>query len=248
MLSIEMPLRFRPRRLGGRKKKPAMKRKRMLRAARRVNTNSSQVFTETFKASTECYGVNAQGEVAIPATTSGVGVKLLAQMNRVPQVQQYGNLYQSYKILRVKFLVVPKWTGEAYNEASIGTGAGLGITETPRFAYAINDNDQSLAAPLNELSVLQNNGCKVRLFNKPVSITIRPKPMLEQVVNQPLVGTSFVNTYQKGGQWIEFDGTGTTVQHIGIDGFFSAQNNLVNGFINLADIYVSVSFVCRDPR
>lgn len=231
-----------------RKKRPAMKRKRMIRRARRASTKTSQVFTETYKASVECYGVNAQGEVLIPALSSGAGVKLLAQMNSVPQVANYRNLYQAYKILRAKFVIIPKWTGEQYNEAALGTAAGLGITETPRFAYAINDNDQNLAAPLAELAVLQNNGCKVRLFNKPITISVRPKPLLEQVVNQPLVGTSYVNTYQKGGQWIEFDGTGTTVQHIGVDGFFSAGNNLSTGFISLCDIYVSLSFVCRDPR
>lgn len=107
-------------------------------------------------------------------------------------------------------------------------------------------NDQ-LAAPLSELDVLQDNGCRVKLFNKPMTISVRPKPLLEQT-GGTVVGLPTVNVYQNRGQWIEFDGAGATVQHVGIDGWFTAYNSLATGFIAIADVYCTVSFVCKDPR
>lgn len=77
--------------------------------------------------------------------------------------------------------------------------------------------DQNLAAPLTELEVLQANGCKVRHFKNMLKITHRPKPLLEQVGGQ-VVGLPNINTWSKVNPWIEFDGAGTTVQHLGVDG------------------------------
>lgn len=51
--------------------------------------------------------------------------------------------------------------------------------------------EQDLTAPLTELNVLQDNGCKVRMFTRPVSITVRPKPLLEQQTTGSL---ALVNT------------------------------------------------------
>lgn len=75
--------------------------------------------------------------------------------------------------------------------------------------------DQNLTAPLTELNVLQDNGCKVRMFTRPVVIHVKPKPLLEQQTTGSL---ALVNTYSKGNPWIEFDGNGTLVPHIGVDG------------------------------
>jgi len=100
-------------------------------------------------------------------------------------------LWSAYKIVKAKFTIIPKWSGEAYNEAAIGTAGAIGIIETPRFAYAINDFEQDLTAPLTELNVLQDNGCKVRMFTKPVVITVKPKPLLEQ---QQTGSLALVNT------------------------------------------------------
>jgi len=51
------------------------------------------------------------------------------------------------------------------------------------------------------------------MFTRPMSITIRPKPLLEQ---QTSIG--FTHVYQNRGQWIEFDDIGPAVQHVGVDG------------------------------
>lgn len=231
-------------------KRKAAPRKRQYSGYRRkarASTSQSQVFSETYKAGTECAGITATGTVDIAALSNGQGVKLVTQMNRVFQSNNYASLYQSYKIIKAKFTIVPKWTGEAYNEAAIGTAGAIGITETPRFCYAINDLATDVNAPLTELEVLNDNGCRIRLFNKPLSITIRPKPVLsmESAANPSL---PFVNVANKTNPWIEFDGSGTLVPHVGVDGFFSAVNSLQAGFLAVADVYVTVSFVCKDPR
>lgn len=71
------------------------------------------------------------------------------------------------------------------------------------------------------------------MFTKPVVIHVKPKPLLEQ---QQTGSLALVNTYTKSNPWIEFDGAGTTVPHVGIDGYFSAQNSLTAGFASLADV------------
>lgn len=233
------------------KKKKVSKRKvrraRQYRGYRpRRTVRTSQVFSETYKCGTECGGVNANGEIFIPSGQTGQGFKLLTQMNTFHQTSQYSNLWSAYKIIKAKFTIVPKWGNELFNEASIGTAGSLPISENRRIAYAINDMNND-TAPLTELSVLQDNGCKIKLFNKPVVITIRPKPVLAQVGGS-IVALPNVLTYQNRGEWIEFDEAGTTVPHIGVDGFISATNTLTAGFLSVADVYCTVSFVCKDPR
>jgi len=97
----------------------------------------------------------------------------------------------------------------------------------------VNDADQNLSAPLTELNVLQDNGCKIRMFTKPVVITIKPKPLIEQQTTGSL---ALVNTYTKANPWIEFDSFGPNVPHVGIDAYFSANNSLTAGFASIADV------------
>jgi len=134
-------------------------------------------------------------------------------MNKVPQVGSYKDLWQSYKIIKAKFTIIPKWGPETYNEASLATLAAASLKENARFAYAINDQEDDLVAPATELEVLQDNGCRVSLFTKPIVINTRPKPLLEQ---QTSIG--FTHVFQNRGQWIEFDDIGPAVQHVGVNG------------------------------
>lgn len=149
-------------------------------------------------------------------------MKLLTQLNLLPQIGNYKSLWASYKILKAKFTIIPKWRGESYNEAAIGTAGAIGILETPRFAYAINDYLANTNAPLTEIQVLEDNGCKVRMFTKPVTVTCRPKPVLEQTNSGLPPGVQQVNTFAKINPWIEFDDAGPGVPHVGVDGFFTA--------------------------
>lgn len=216
------------------KKKKTSKPRKVRRSRQyrtRRPTSTSQVFSETYKVGEECLGVNSAGEVFIPAGSSGQGIKLLTQMNKVPQVGSYKDLWNSYKIIKAKFTIIPKWGPETFNEAALATLAAAPLKETTRFAYAVNDNDDNLVPPSSELEVLQDNGCRVKMFTRPLNITIRPKPLLEQ---QTSIG--FTHVFQNRGQWIEFDDIGPAVQHVGLDGYFTAVNNLTDGFASIADV------------
>jgi len=94
--------------------------------------------------------------------------------------------------------------------------------------------DENPNAPLTETEVLQANGCRVKMFRNVTKVTHKPAPLLETT------GTSapqLVNTWQpKSNPWIEFDGAGTAVQHVGVAGYFSAQNSLTAGFASIADV------------
>lgn len=229
-------------------KKAAKGRKRQFTGytKKRSTNRQSQVFSETYKAGTECQGVNAQGEVFVLAGQQGTGIKLMAQLNRLPQASDYRNLYRAYKVLKVKYTIIPKFTAEAFNDANIAALGGLGAVENRRFCYAINDLDQNVTtAPTTETEVLQANGCRVKLFSKPVKITHRPRPVAEVTAGAI---PSAVNTWTKQNPWIEFDGVGPTVQHMGVDGYFSVVNGLTSGFIAIADVYTTITFVCKDPR
>lgn len=239
-----MPL-LRKRRYAKKSRKPMVRRRRQYTGYRK-GRGSSQVFSETYKCGVECGGVNSAGEIYIPSGQQGQGFKLVTQMNLFPQKGDYASLWSAYKIIKAKFVIVPKWGNENFNEASLTTGASLPLSENRRIAYAINDmNDDT--TPLTELAVLQDNGCKIRSFSKPITISLRPKPVLSQVGGS-VVGLPNVLTFQNRGQWIEFDNAGTTVPHIGVDGFISANNTLTAGFLSVADVYCTVSFVCKDPR
>lgn len=73
----------------------------------------SQVFSETYKVSTECAGINSLGEVNIAAGTQGQGIKLVTQFNVLSQAAEYAKLYAAYKIIKAKFTIIPKWRGES---------------------------------------------------------------------------------------------------------------------------------------
>lgn len=137
--------------------------------------------------------------------------------------------------MSAKFTIVPKWGAESYNQAELTQSGALSIAESARICYAKNDVDPQLAAPLTELEVLKNNGCRIKQFLKPIKISIKPKPWL-----QVRTSTTDVNVYQAG-QWVAFDsvagaGSGALVPHTGTTGFISKDNTLANGFLAVADV------------
>lgn len=67
--------------------KPMNRKKRQFGVRKsKKSSPTTQVYTETYKCSTECAGVNANGELFIPAGQMGSGFNLVTQMNLLPQV------------------------------------------------------------------------------------------------------------------------------------------------------------------
>lgn len=67
-------------------KKPMKKKNKGVRRAKKGDTNTTQVFSETYKCGTECAGVTLDGEMVIPSGQLGAGFNLITQLNKLQQI------------------------------------------------------------------------------------------------------------------------------------------------------------------
>lgn len=209
---------------------------------RRPNT---PVFSETYVCGTECPGLNADGEVLIGSSTTGQGVRLITAMNKIPQNGSYSALYNGYKILKAVFTIIPRWTGESLNQAENNIDAGAPAFETPRIAQSVQDLTADVSvAPASEDIVLRENGCKVKMFTKPIKIKARVKPNLIQVVGPSATPAT---VFSDKNPYISWDLYGPTVPHGTADVFIST-NQVPSGYLSVAKVYCTVTFALRDPR
>lgn len=159
-------------------KKKTYRRRRVMRPRRRfgiarsVRYNKVPSFVETF----------AGG--ALP--TQNAGGVLTAAFNAMPQWQQYAELYNQYRINWFKVILIPD-----YNSFQ----PAVGSPNAPRLVYA-QTSVSNPVAPANEAQVLTDNGCRIRTLTRPVTITCKPVPYLQQSVGPAFVSVS------KHGQWI----------------------------------------------
>lgn len=140
---------------------------------RRRLYNPRPIFTETYKAKELTFDISGSGY-------QGVGFTFAATMDGLPQLSQYSNLYQKYKIMKAEWLLLPNWTGgekqnEAIYNAASGPSVPPGLTSvgTTRIVYAINDTPNQ-SNPTSEQEVLVDNGCKIKFLDKLVKIRNRP--------------------------------------------------------------------------
>lgn len=207
---------FRPRRVG---------RGGMAAARYRLGRSTSPMFTETF--------------VGAPINVGGVGASAPVQLiqnnlGQIPQVADYTALYNQYKIMKVTAIFVP-----AYDTYQVGSPTGATGTTAPRMVYAIQASSQQLN-PLTEADVLQDNGAKIRMFDKPVKISWRPVAAAADALVQG--GFASVN---RRNQW--YGTTSTAVQHNGLAlAFTHALPPAGNPVI--AQVYYKITFALRDPK
>jgi len=213
----------RRRRVYGKVGRMAARSKLVTKRGYRRPYRATPVFTETF--------------VGTPINWSAGGTyATLIQNNlgQIPQVAQYTDLYNQYQIRRVTAIFVP-----AYDTYQAGAPAGASTAAAPRMVYAIQDSAQQLN-PTNEADVLQDNGAKIRMFNKPVKVSWRPTPAAAMA----LVQGGFASVNRKY-QW--FGTTSTAVQHNGLALAFTSSLP-VNGTPVLAQVYYKITFALRDPK
>lgn len=217
----------------------------------------SQLFTETFKVNTVALpgptvpGVMADGSIRIqPATQFTVG-KFQFRMTDIPQIQNYANLYNLYKVLKIQAIVIPKFSNADPNSATYNNAQPIAAWENARFVYSINDDVNDLSTPLTELDVLEDNGSKIRALTRPIKINFRPKVVVDGT--DPAT-TNFVAIQPKYRPWIGFgpdDNAFTPARapyHVGVDWCLSCDNTSTTEFLDVADVYFKVTFVCKDPR
>jgi hypothetical protein len=125
-----------------------------------------------------------------------------------------------------------------------GTPPTNGWTGVPQFAYAINDSPNQVK-PADLQAVLEDNGCRVRMLNKKMTIRFRPVPQNELV-------TGVYETERKN-PFINFDLSGGAVapQHFGVAWACSLPgvNRGADSQLRFTcAVYYKVTFQLKDPR
>lgn len=226
------------------------------RNIRRRAMYQSQVFTETFKANTQATpptnpGIGTDGVIKVAGGTQFTPGKFMVKFTDIPQFQNQSNLYQFYKILKVQYILIPKFSNADPNSAEQNQSIPLAAWENARIAQSINDSTNDLATPTSELDVLKDNGCKIRALTRPLRITFRPKAAIDPT--DPTTN-ALIPTQPKYRPWLGFganDGDlspGECPYHVGVDWVVSCDNTAITGFLDIADVYCKVTFVCKDPR
>lgn len=183
------------------------------------------VFTESFVGPTINYGgagVNAQVQL------------IQNNLGQIPQVADYTALYNQYQIKRVTAIFVP-----SYDTYQAGTPTGATTVAAPRMVYAIQDTAQQVN-PTSESDVLQDNGAKIRMFDRPVKVSWRPVAAAADA----LVQGGFASVNRKY-QW--YGTTSTAVQHNGLAVAFTTSLAPAGNPV-LAQVYYKITFALKDPK
>lgn len=206
-----------------------IRRKKVSRRGRfriRKALNPQPIFTETFTG---------------PVLTPNSGGVFKFNIGNVPQISQYNNLYQKYRILRAQVILVPQYAQQDQNSAEYNAGASTYAHGMGRFVFAINDSP-GLVAPGSEAAVLQDNGVKIRAVKTMVKMSCKPVPLYEDA-------NGILMTVKKN--WLNFQipPAPANADHFGITWWYTqpfvgttAQTN--NDLIS----YVKLTFQLADPR
>jgi len=218
-----MPIRRRARRMRPRRVKLAGL------ARRRLMFNPQPQFTETFQ-----YGT------LLP----NAGFLLTANIDNVPQLANYTGLYQQYRIVKCKFIIMPTWTGGTDQNQSIFNAAsgplvppGLSSAGTSRVVTVI-DSSPDQTVPISEAAVLQENGCRIRFLDRKIEVSCAPVPDLKDANgNQLTLRKKFMNF------------NSPNIAHYGVRGWITQPFSFgtsANGMTYT--VYAKLTFGLREPR
>ena len=190
------------------------------RAFRKVG-NPMPTFSEMFKPD------------PLTATTGGTFQYSISQ---VPQIASYTALYRMYRILRAQIILVPR---QITNTTGGASSSDYG--QPAQLTYAINDSSDA-TSPGAQIDVLESNGAKVRLLNRPLKLSFRPVADLNVNANS---SGGVVPINLSPSTFISLDQTGPNVIHRGIDYYFQQYSN---GTQLAVDVFVKLTFQLKDPR
>lgn len=198
------------------------------RARRGRNKALSRTFTEVYDGGT---------------LSTNTGSIFSTSFNSIPQAVPYAELYRQFCIKKLQVMLLP-----LYTDAEINTALGTLDYQATRIAFAVTDTPNQVN-PTSELDVLTENGAKVVLGHKKVTMTCWPKPYLTQVV-PGIVTNDYVAVRQRKALWLNTKAFGQTndgqdVPHGGIS--FWISNNLANASTPCFKVYYKVTFAMRDP-
>jgi len=191
---------------------------------RRMLYNPQPVFTETY----------AVTNPLLP----NAAFQLSPSIDSVPQITQYSNLYQKYRILKAQWIIMPQWTGGTdQNAALYNASQTIAHVGTSRVVYAINDTPAQIN-PGSEADVLKDNGCKIRFLDKKLVITHRPVP---DTKDQNGVQMTFKSKF------VNFSTAGVNVTHYGVVGWIT-QYIALGTVATPYQVYCKLTFQLADPR
>lgn len=234
---------YRPRRRSApRKGRKAPRRAyRSWHGSKRTSYAKTRYITETLSAGT-----------LLNNLSTGVGQVWKTKFTDIPQNDNYSKLYRQFQIKKFQMILLPRYSlPDANNTQGFAGSGGFGSV---RLAYAI-DESPVLAAPVNELDVLQSNGSRVLVCNgKKIVINCRnPRP---DMLN-PLAGNNAIMVGMRPGRpvWLNTDNadvsaSGTSVEHGAIRTWctlntVSPQSDETQ--LPVFDVYYKVTFCLRDP-
>lgn len=214
-------------------RKPRLLKKRKLRTRRYKRYTQMRgslmayqpTFSETF------YG----GVIGATQTAGGAGGIFQVKFNQIPEYQNYVNLYNTYQIRSVQVLLIPT--------QPVNTQTGNPI-DPPRITFAVQSTSD-FATPTAELDVLNDNGCKIRLMQKPLKIRASMRPQLSVTDNTSSAAVAVTQT-SKRSQWLSTSTKGTDVEHSGITWW--CKQNYALAQASEINVYYKVFFAMRDPK
>ena len=218
-----------------RKRAPGFKRKpRRLAVRRPMRTayNPRPVFTETCR-------------LTLPGGTDytlipNQGGRLAVRMDQLPQLAQYTSLYQKYRILKVLFICLSPVNSLSndINAEFYNLSQGVVKTGMSRLVFAVNDSPD-IPAPVNEDSVLTDNGCKIVVGKPKIVIPCKPAP--------DTLDANGVRLTQRG-KFINFVGGGNPeITHYGVTWWHSQPTNATSPLEGYF-VYAKITFQLADPR
>jgi len=213
----------------------SMRRKRPLRGTKRYRKYASlrrgltayqPSFSETF----------AAGVIGATQTAGGAGGIFRVKFSDIPEYQNYVNLYNCFQIRSVQVLLIPS--------QPVNTQSGVTPVDPPRLTFAVQTSSD-FATPTAELDVLNDNGCKIRLLQKPLKIRASMRPQLSETDNVSGAAVA-VTARSKRAQWLTTNTKGTDVEHAGITWW--CKQNYATAQASEINVYYKVFFAMRDPK
>lgn len=200
------------------------------RMRRRMGFNPMPTFVETYSA----------GQIVANA-----GGQFTARISDIPQINDYQQLYQQYRINWIKVTLVPDFSGTDPNTYAQNFVGGIPATANARIAWAINDTP-ALANPVNEADVLTDNGAKIRTLASMWSASFKPRP---DKFTGTVAGGPGVAVREKFNPWLSFADPVVPANnpiHRGISYWITALT--AGGGTQAYHVYYKVSFSLRDPK
>lgn len=201
-------------------------------------SNPQPIFTEMY----ELTSAAGPGYQVLPNT----GNVFRFNIDHIPQLAQYANLYQKYRILRASILVLPEYSLSEQNQAEENSAQSRSSFGQSRMALAVNTSP-AVPAPATELDVLKDNGAFVRsLTPNGIRASCRPVPNVSVDSNQAGVGAQSITLRKK---FLNLAAQNGNIDHYGISWWLTQLGAVAaSATKNIGIVYVKLTFQLSDPR